>query len=96
MSFKMSGPDFDDLIFDKEAWKEFYFGGKDLCSKRLPKINEDGDLSETSTDSSEVDIAPILAANTRPFYIDHHLQTAVAEEEKQLQKLNRLRSFKER
>ena len=62
-------------------------------SAELDHLNEDQD--DISTESEDDDEASTLLAvsNTRPFYVDHHLQTAITRE---AELVNRFKIFREK
>jgi len=71
-----------------------------LRRRELPKIDENPEKTEENrednSDDEEVDTSIVLAANTKPYYIDHHLQTARRKEAKRLAAFDKLRRFKSR
>ena len=102
----MKDMDFDRIVFDRQALEEFYFSSttaNTTTSKlrqrtstvpvELDHLNEDQD--DISTESEDDDEASTLLAvsNTRPFYVDHHLQTAITRE---AELVNRLKKFREK
>ena len=100
--------DFDGIVFDRQALEDFYFNSttantttSDLRQRTstvspeldLPDIGEvDDDISTESEDDDEASTL-LAVSNTRPFYVDHHLQTAITRE---AQLVNRLKKFREK
>ena len=62
-------------------------------SAELDHLNEDrGDIATESEDDDEASTL-LAVSNTRPFYLDHHLQTAITRE---AELVNRLKKFIEK
>ena len=93
--------DFDGIIYDRKAQKEFYFSSTTTANTTASKLHQrtltvSAELDHFgSTESEDDDEASTLLAvsNTRPFYVDHHLQTAITRE---AELVNRLKKFREK
>ena len=97
--------DFDGIVFDRQALEDFYFNSTtanattselrqrtSTVSAELDILEEDQD--DIATESDDDEASTLLAvSNTRPFYVDHHLQTAITRE---AELVNRLKKFREK
>ena len=102
----MTSMDFDGIVYDRQALEEFYFScttanttTSELRQRTLTVSAEldhlIADQDDIATESEDDDEASTLLAvsNTRPFYVDHHLQTAITRE---AELVNRLKKFREK
>ena len=99
--------DFDGIVYDRQALKEFYFSSTTTANTTASKLRQRtstvsakldhliADQDDIATESDDDDEASTLLAvsSTRPFYVDHHLQTAITRE---AELVNRLKKFREK
>ena len=98
--------DFDGIVFDRQALEDFYFNSTTAntptselrqrtltVSAELDIFEEDQDDITNESDADDEASTLLAVSNTRPFYVDHHLQTAITRE---AELVNKLKKFREK